>query len=312
MITTAVWLVVVFGAGASVAALGLRAGFALPWIERLHPRTRARWLAWSSLAPVAVGALLLFATFVPHAWLGLPDQCSTHAGHLHLCLSCGLPTPPLALAIVALGYAGWVASRIGRVLAQLVQARRALRRLRATEARDGELGILPIDGPVAFVAGFLQPRVFLSSTARSRAWSAVVAHERDHARHRDPLARLLARLASSVAPPGIGPWLEGRLVRAQELAADEAAADEVGDRFEVARQVVAWARQQRAVPPLALSFGHGDVTERVRVLIDAPRYLRGPSRAQLGALVLASPLLVAVIAPSMHHVIDELVHFLDH
>jgi Zn-dependent protease with chaperone function len=167
-----------------------------------------------------------------------------------------------------------------------------------------------VPGHVAFVAGFVRPRTYVSEAAR--AWTAVLAHERDHARHRDPLVRLLTRLALALAPPGLGSWLEPRLARAQELAADEAAAGAVGDRLEVARQLVDWARLHAAAPPLALAFGHGDVDERVRLLMDPPRYLAGPSRAQLGAILVGAASTTLSLAPSIHRGVEELVHLLEH
>ncbi len=307
----AVWFVALFGGAAVLAGLVLRGALALPVVERLHPRTRARLVAGASALPLVAGLLVLLATFVPHPWLGLPDHCLTHHGHLHLCLDCGLPTPPLAMWIGAALYAGFVLHRLGQAAAAGLRARRALGRLARAESVDGELSVLPMPGHVAFVAGFLRPRMYVSEAARAPGWTAVLAHERDHARHRDPLHRFGVRLALSVAP-GVAGWLERRLARAQELAADEAAASELGDRFEVARQLVAWARHQRHAPELALAFGHGDVRERVRLLMDPPRYLDGPTRRQLGALLALVPLVVLLLAPSIHHGVEELVHLLEH
>jgi Zn-dependent protease with chaperone function len=306
----AVWFVALFGGAATLAGLALRAGLHLPVLERLHPRTRARVVTAGSLLPVAAGALVLAATFVPHPWLGLPDHCLEQHGHLHLCLSCGLPTPPLALGLAAALYAAWVLRGAAAALGSLLRARRALARLGGAPAAEGELSVLPMPGHVAFVAGFLRPRIYVSEATRAPGWCAVLAHERDHARHRDPLARLALRLALVVAP-GVSAWLERQLARAQELAADEAAAVAVGDRLEVARQLLAWARQQRHALELALAFGHGDVKERVHLLIDPPRYLDGPSRRQLGVLLVALPLTVLLLAPSIHHGVEELVHLLE-
>lgn len=304
--TGAVWLVAVFGAAATLAALGVRAALASAFVERLHPRTRARAMAGAALLPPLAGALVLAATFLP---LGLPAHCVVEHGHLHHCLACALPPPPLAVSVLALGYAGWAIGGLARVGRAFARAHRATRRLAGAEARAGDLAVLPVPGHVAFVAGFVQPRTYVSEAAR--AWTAVLAHERDHARHRDPLARLLARLALVVAP-GLGGWLEPRLARAQELAADEAAAGAVGDRLEVARQLVDWARLHASAPPLALAFGHGDVGERVRLLIDPPRYLAGPSRVQLGVLAVGAAAAILSLAPSIHRGVEGLVHLLEH
>ncbi len=304
--TGAIWLVAVFGAAATLAALGVRAALASAFVERLHPRTRARAMSGAALLPPLAGGLVLAATFLP---LGLPAHCVVEHGHLHHCLACALPAPSVAVSVLAIVYGAWALGGLARVAVAFARAHRAMARLRRAEARDGDLALLPVPGHVAFVAGFVRPRTYVSEQAR--AWTAVLAHERDHARHRDPLARLLARLALVVAP-GLGGWLEPRLARAQELAADEAAAGDVGDRLEVARQLVDWARLHATAPPLALAFGHGDVGERVRLLIDPPRYLAGPSRAQLGALALGAASVALVLAPSIHRGVEGLVHLLQH
>lgn len=311
-----VWFAGLFGAAAITSSVLLAALLGGPsrapgWTERLHPRVRAWLLFWCAPVPLLAGLLVLAATFVPHPWLGLPDHCTVAHAHMHLCLTCGLPTPPLAMTVGATFFLVWMVARVGRVVEQLSRARRGIAKLARLGSPRGSLSVVPVPGLAAFVTGFLRPRVFVSEAVNDARWTAVIAHERDHAKHRDPLARLLARLALSVAAPGIGGWLERRLVRAQELAADEAAAVSLGDRVEVAQQVLAWAGAQA---PLAMttSFGHGDLDERVRVLVDPPHYSSGPTKAQIGSTLAAATLLLISLAPTIHHGVEELVHLLQH
>ncbi|MDI3316310.1 MAG: M56 family metallopeptidase [Bacillota bacterium] len=81
--------------------------------------------------------------------------------------------------------------------------------------------------PEAFTLGLLRPGVFLSpSLARldDEPLLAVLRHELDHVRHRDPLHRLLEAVLQRSFPyvPLLG-YAAGRLEELRETAADEAA-----------------------------------------------------------------------------------------
>ncbi|MEC7522716.1 MAG: M48 family metalloprotease [Myxococcota bacterium] len=308
-----VWIVGVFGGSCVLLSLAIHAAVRLAPLDRLHPRPRARVLTVAAVLPALGGLVVALAVFVPHPWLGLPDHCLIDGGHLHLCLRCGMPAPPLGLTAFALLFCLRAAWRVAPELLRGVRAGRLVRRLGGGE-RVGDVIVLPLDAPLAFTAGFLRPRIFVSrSTAARPEWRAVMAHERDHAIHRDPLIRLVVRVGAALHAPLVGALLDRRLVAAQELAADEAAADDLGDRLEVARQIVAWARAAQGTPAtdgLAARFDEGDLDHRVRVLLDAPAYLTGPTRAHVAGLSLVTAALTGALTTSIHHGVEVSLHLL--
>lgn len=135
----------------------------------------------------------------------------------------------LVLSIAAVG-AGSLA-RMGRSWWRIMaEHRRFLTRLEAaaigvrTVDVDGAPVVLhgfACDRAEAFCAGFLRPRIYISTWALDvldeRELAAVAAHERQHQRARDPLRGLVARLLAR----GLFflPVL-GRLLRSGELLAE--------------------------------------------------------------------------------------------
>jgi hypothetical protein len=123
--------------------------------------------------------------------------------------------------------------------------RRAMAR-DATSSVDGAQ-IIDDDRPLAFCAGLLHPCVYVSRGALGMLGeaelSAVLAHERHHARRRDPLRLASARVLADAlffAPP------LGELIRRQqslaEIGADEAAvAAAGGDRAPLASAMLSFS-----------------------------------------------------------------------
>src|SRR4051794_26877069 len=108
-------------------------------------------------------------------------------------------------------------------------SRRFLRRLAAMNPQPLHGALLIGDSiPRAFCVGLLRPRVYVSTGAvemlDEAALEVVLAHERHHARHRDPLrlaaGRVLARALFFL--PGLGD-LAARQQALAELSADESA-----------------------------------------------------------------------------------------
>lgn len=85
--------------------------------------------------------------------------------------------------------------------------------------------VVPTDRPLAFCAGLLRPRVYVSegaiATLAPAALAAAIAHEAHHAARRDPLRILVARAIGYAYAMGALPRHEQALA---ELAADDAAA----------------------------------------------------------------------------------------
>lgn len=185
--------------------------------------------------------LLLGAIGVGVVLLGL----GTHLGSLsfippsivELAAACQrLLLPDLTLGSVVtlalLGLAFVVIIRSGRSVWRQLSAYRNFK-LELPSLGPARVGGFPVtllddDRPQAFCAGYLRPRVYLSTGAQDSLsedeLEAVIAHERHHLRRRDPLRMTLARvLADGLFFMPILPRLVERYGSLAELAADEAA-----------------------------------------------------------------------------------------
>lgn len=169
----------------------------------------------------------------------------------------------------------------------------------ADEARraGAELFVLPVSRPVAFCVGLRRPQIVVSAGLlaglRSDEQKAVVWHEALHARSREPLKCLLARLAAQTFfwVPLLRELLE-RYLLVKELAADREA------MAKTSRRALAGALAHVAGPEPAGAVGLAEfAAARVDRLFDPeaalPRFFR-PSRLALSAL--ATGLLVLAVA----------------
>lgn len=147
-----------------------------------------------------------------------------------------------ALDLAIVGLALW------SVCLQVLRSSRCLARLEVLgvrRSRGCEFVLVGGVAPQAFCAGLLRPRVYVSDAALRRLSEeelfAVVAHERHHARRRDPLRLLLAR-AVTRATPGLG-RLADRHSTVAELAADAAAIELAGAPRHLASALVSLGEQ---------------------------------------------------------------------
>jgi beta-lactamase regulating signal transducer with metallopeptidase domain len=198
----------------------------------------------------------------------------------------------LVLALAAIGAAVVVrgARSLGRHWRAQLRFRRRLRI--AGSDRVGRTTVIWVDDarPRAFCAGLLRPRVHISVGARevmsTQELEAVVAHERHHARRRDPLRLLVvSALAESLFFMPALSGLADRYRALAELAADEAAIRE-SERAVLASALLAFGRHDN---PQAVA---GVAPERVDHLLGRPHEWRLPASV-MSASVLA---LVAVLA----------------
>jgi hypothetical protein len=147
---------------------------------------------------------------------------------------------------------------------------------------------------VPCVVGVLRPVVLLPLTLCAQVppaqVEALLLHELAHLRRRDWLGTALATTVETVLffHPGAW-WLARRLRIEREPAADARAVACGADRRALAAALLALA--EAALPRPALAATGGDLTDRVRRLVDAP--VRRQVRGRLLALLLA-PLAVAV------------------
>lgn len=209
------------------------------------------------------------------------------------------PTPAAALKLVLLSLAATV---------MVLALRSALRQMRGTRRfvrslpRVGDLElagnrVTVVGGasePVAFCAGFLRPRIYLSLTALealSRAQlEAVIAHEAHHAQRRDPLRILHVRaLAEGLFFLPTLRLLGRRYEQQAEIAADDAAVAARGDPAALAGALLHFG--ERGQPGLVV----GIAPERVDHLLGEapPRAL--PLLPIAGALLTLAGLLASTL-----------------
>jgi Zn-dependent protease with chaperone function len=134
----------------------------------------------------------------------------------------------IVLVLAAIGLSA-TASAVSGAAREVSASLRFRRRVAREEPMPyGDALVVEDDRPLAFCAGLLRPRVYVSTGALALlddpALDAVLAHERHHARRRDPLrlaaARVLARALFFM--PGLGALAASQRSLA-ELSADESA-----------------------------------------------------------------------------------------
>lgn len=207
-----------------------------------------------------------------------------------------------AEAIVILLLAGLGSVVTARALTgaarELAASRRFNRRLAGEQPQPLHEALVIADRqPRAFCAGLLRPRVYVTTGALEMldgaALGAVLAHERHHARRRDPLrlaaGRVLARALFFL------PWL-GDLVQHQqalaELSADESVVNAApANRSALARAMLTFSDTPPSIGPTGID------SARVDYLLGEPPNWRFPALlCATAASVIALLVAVAVLA----------------
>ena len=152
------------------------------------------------------------------------------------------------------------------------------------------------EAPRAFCAGFLRPRVYLSKGAvalvPAAQLEAVVAHERHHLRHRDPLRMLCARVVrDALFFLPLLRRLERRYAALAEIAADEAAVRERGPRT-LASALLGFGESR------APAGAVGIAPERVDHLLGHRPGWELPFSLLVGAVVVLGSLVAGAVATS--------------
>lgn len=204
----------------------------------------------TTVVAVALRGVLTNVTLTAPSARELAEACSRFA----------LPDPSLT-SVVSLALGSFA------VAVLLLAARSAARQLRASHRFLRELGPLATDGPraarvfedqapQAFCAGLVRPRVYVSSAAVAQLsreeLDAVLAHEAHHARLRDPLRLLFARVLGDALffLPGVR-QLGDRYAALAEVAADQAAVRAAGDRAPLASALLTFESANPAVVGVA-------------------------------------------------------------
>jgi Zn-dependent protease with chaperone function len=276
---------------------------------RGHERPAASAPAAAAAARVSRASLLLgglglmSAIFVITRLLESWQVSSRAASHHIVIFGQGFSYPAAnldAIVVVLLAALGSVVTI--RALAGAVRELHASRRFQRfltqtqTEVRPGAL-LIADPQPRAFCAGLIRPRVYLSTGAVAllddTALDAVVAHERHHARRRDPLrlavGRVLARALFFLPELTV---LADQQEALAELGADESAVNAVPQgRSALARAMLSFSD----APPPASSAGIDPA--RIDYLLGEPPSWRFPALLCLAAgFVLLLLVAVALLA----------------
>ena len=281
-------------------------------MTELTPRLRSNILLAWLVAPALIGGLLSILSFMPSLFSmfgGVPDHCSVHDGHLHLCLiHPPLPADSMYSSLLMMLLEGVVLVFFAIYTICFLRACKLQRALMITSRQHAELDVRIVewDGPLAISAGIWRIRVFISEklmqTLTPRQLDVVLAHELAHMKRKDPLRHLLGHTFSLTHIP----WLRKRLLadmdHACEQACDEFAASKTGDRLHVAATIVFVERlfNKQQLPFTAMSITGSNISQRVESLLLDPAEYRPGYRAYL--------LIVAVVLIVLFSSVEELHH----
>lgn len=268
--------------------------------------------------PLLAGATVVAAAVAPFA----ADHCAVHGHHLHLCLAHGAAwaSRPLAVAVVA-GLAALIVIAAAGGVAGALRTRRLTRALRraGTIHRDGDIEVVvaPFARRLAFTAGVVRPRVYVSTAVWARLADderrALIAHEVAHARGGDVRWGWLIAAASSLGAPRVAAELRRAWHAATERLRDAEAARAVGDQAVVGAAMLAVARVPAAAAPAgavaATAEADADLAMRIDALLaggsDGVARSRAITRVALAGFAAAVAALVIWSEP-VHHALETL------
>jgi Zn-dependent protease with chaperone function len=297
---------------------------ALRQVASWSPERRHGALFLIALAPALLGVVSLFAVSLPPLltlmWPDV-DHCLHHGeGHGHLCFV-HLPHHLGGVAswlLLTLG-AAWVLDRGIRGSASLLRAQRVVRGLLAMGSKDASKGalIVPTSTPVCLSVGLWRPVVVLSKAVTEALTpgqlSVVLRHEAAHAKRRDTLCRLIARVTTLFMLPGARSRLLGTLELSAEQTCDEVASTSAG-RLSVAETILRMERilavSSSSLQPLATPFGENAIEARVASLLTEPAH---GGRTDIVPSVLALAAAALLLASfEVHHITETLLGLLTH
>jgi bla regulator protein blaR1 len=266
-------------------------------------RRAARALAIAGAAGLLLALLAVAAFVAVFARLLESWQVSAHAAsHRASILGQGLSYPTAntgAVILLALGLLGGIvtATALGALASELGAARRLTRMLkRLHPAERGGVFVIDNACPESFCAGLIRPRVYITSGALALldapGLQAVLAHERHHARRRDPLrlaaSRVIARALFFL--PAVRELRRGQQILAEMSADESAVTGAAGDRSALARAMLNFSEAPDA------SASSGVDRARVDYLLGEPPGWRFPTMMCAAALgLLALVVTVAIL-----------------
>ena len=174
--------------------------------------------------------------------------------------------------------------------------------------------VIPTDEPQAFVIGILKPEIYLSKglieNSSCNALKAAIAHEKAHLRQNAPRRRLIALITFLFHLPQVAEILSRRLTLAQELSADEEAAQAIGDRTALAEIIVNFARRRKTDFVSAFEFGGSDVEARVLNLLNTRRETKQLTIVLLAIAASVLFLLMILAAHQLHLIFESILQII--
>jgi Zn-dependent protease with chaperone function len=319
----AVPLMLVAAAAASSLLLCLPVMVAAESLVEASPRV-ARWFWMVAAAlPALCGLAVTTAALLT---LTGDIAASPHQDRIrpHLCLQAvtRLPDAPFRFelyAALALGLLLFAAARGALALMASARTLRAARQLLPAAGGEGVVE-LPGEQPLCFSLGVTQPVTVCTTGLRkllsAEEHAAVLAHERGHARRRDPLVELLLRLVTDalVWVPTTHYYLrQARAARELDCDAEAAAATSTAALVGALRKMgeAGQARhRQRAGDLSRLRPTFPDYAEpdaRVRALTQAPEASLAPS---LRTILVIEAVLLGVALVWLRHPLHDTVYCL--
>ena len=201
-----------------------------------------------------------------------------------------------ALAVAWLARLAFVLIRATQAVHRLPGAARPPTRLASALARTGigRVRCVSASGPIAFCTGAVRPEIVVSDGLAERLdgdeLDAVLIHEHQHLREREPVIRAAAEVAADVLfffP--IARWWAHRRTEDAELRADQAAVRELGPRPVAA----ALCMLDSAMSPEAAFAGIAEL--RVAQLLGDPIPVRRPAAWLIAASLAGFPLMIATV-----------------
>lgn len=182
---------------------------------------------------------------------------------------------------------------------------RRLERAVCRTGLGGRLDVVELDTPVAFSYGCLRPRVLVSTglieLLLPSELEALLLHEREHVRQRDPLKVAVGKLLASTV--FFAPLISGlyrRYLVEKELAADRAAVLEQGSAEHLSAALLQLL-DHRQLPAPAAGAGAGEaLSARVDALLGEPVRLGlqlEPAKLAWSALVVSMAVVTLLAAP---------------
>lgn len=271
------------------------------------------WLIVTTPWWVAISCVIVFW---PSQQVIMQDAWLSRIAHWHHTDSFHLFSWHAATLCAAILYTLWMGVNNTRRLLMQSRSLHSLLSLSANEHLCGDSDpryySLASSKPVAFTAGLLRPKVYIS-TALQQLVSAqqldiIIRHERAHVSARDPFYRTVFSVLSVLYPSGLGHRLIADYLLLTEQIADDAVAKKY-DNLDVAQTLIDVARaQQKNAEKSNFSmvsyFGQDQITKRVERLISPCLAFSKRGLWASALLITLMPLVTATSVDSLHHIIE--------